>query len=261
MRLKPTEARIPTRWLCKHQLVTKTCNLERRYLKHLGSKKWEQKSNFWTAGVQRSETRPHRTRKLGPGECIWRRQMKDEGMWKKQRTGAGAEKGRKACHVSYERPAENLYLLKYSPKTSAAHYFHCSKHQWKALPKPSTSSQCWLIGTTAAGCSSSYCISPCGRSAQPITTGPLWVTLVAGYRSSGGFDCVSKSQVIPDTRSNINRPHYWHDISTPKSCHFRIDGARETWVCSIIALNYSPSPPTHPKGPQPLHSTLRACCG
>lgn len=138
--LKLTEARILKRL---NRLGTKKYILERRHLKWLQNKTTNQGGSrdliSGLSGVQRSETRPYRAQKLGPGGQVWERQMKDEGMWKKGRTGVGAEKGRKACHVNCGKLAENLYSLKYSPKTSAAQYFHCSKYQWKALPKASTS--------------------------------------------------------------------------------------------------------------------------
>lgn len=168
-------------------------------------------------------------KKLGLGGQVWKRQMKDEGTWKKWRTGVGAEKDRKACRVSCGRLAENLYSLKYSPKTSAAQYFHCSKYQWKALAKASTSFHCWLIQLTAACRGFSYSISPYGLD-RAVTVWPLSATPAVDYRSSGGFDWVSKNLKQSYICTVMLKDHYWDNTSTPKLCDFRIQAACLTWV-------------------------------
>lgn len=163
-----------------------------------------------------------------------------------------SNEGKKACHVSWERLAETLHSLEYSPKRSAAQYFHCCKHQWKAVLKASTSFQGWLIGMIAAF-SYSHSLNPAALD-SPVTAGSVRVPLAADYRSSRGCACTSKTS-SNEHRDDAKIPPLRQD-KHPKIMEFQISG----YFCNLDSVLLQPfTSPIHTDIPQKHGIGMGSC--
>lgn len=124
-------ARVPRRLLCK-QTGGKEIYTGKETPETTGKLDYkperEQRPNFRIIGVQSSKTlqgKKTRTRRASLRKTRKRRaHERSEELVLEQR-----REEKPACRVSCGRLADNLDSLKYSPKTSAAQHFHCSKYQ------------------------------------------------------------------------------------------------------------------------------------